>query len=47
MLFLGEKRAEVKKNNPDFKLMDITKVGSYRVIDLTGFKRGELFKVGS
>ena len=26
-LFMGEKRAEVKKNNPDFKVGDIAKVG--------------------
>ena len=28
-LFMGEKRAEVKKSNPDIKVQDIVKVGSY------------------
>ena len=27
-LFMGEQRAEVKKNNPDFKVGDIVRVGS-------------------
>ena len=32
VVFMAEQRAKVWKNNPDLKLMDITKVGSNRVI---------------
>ena len=35
VVFMTEQRAKVWKNNPDLKLMDITKVGSNRVNHLT------------